>query len=115
MKKILIYTLSTVFILTPMLVFGADRAASGGLENPIRANSISELMTLLMDIVVRIGAVVSVFALIYVGYLFVEAMGKPEKIKTARKAFLYTVIGIAILVGAKVITVMIENTINYLK
>ncbi len=113
MKKILSFAFP-LLVSIPTLVY-ADVGASTGLENPLSTNSVEGLMTLLMDIVVRIGAVVSVFALIYVGYLFVEAMGKPEKIKTARKAFLYTVIGIAILVGAKVITVLIENTINYLK
>jgi hypothetical protein len=44
----------------------------------------------------------------------VTAGGNEEKLSKARQAFLWTVIGIAILLGAKVLSVVICGTINQL-
>jgi hypothetical protein len=50
-------------------------------------------------------------AIIYCGFLFVKAIGKPEEIKKAKDALLYTVIGAAILLGAWTIAQLISDTI----
>jgi len=54
-------------------------------------------------------------AIIYTGFLFVEAQGSPEKITKAKKALTYTIIGAAILLGAFVIADAIGKTVDEIK
>ena len=61
--------------------------------------------------VIRIGTVVVVVMLIYVGYLFVVAQGSSDKITEARQALLWTVVGALILLGAQAISLGIQATV----
>ena len=78
--------------------------------NPIKADSIEGLVTILLSAVVRIGTVVAVFMLIYSGFLFVKAQGDPGELEKAKKTFFWTVIGGVIVIGAQTISVVIQNT-----
>ena len=84
------------------------------LDNPLgnKINNLPSFIYMILDIVFQIGAIFSVLAIIYVGFLFVSARGDPEKLKTARTAFLYTVIGIALLLGGRLIASVICSTIG---
>ena len=84
------------------------------LDNPLgnKINNLPSFIYMILDIVFQIGAIFSVLAIIYVGFLFVSARGDPEKLKTARTAFLYTVIGIALLLGGRLIASVIGSTIG---
>lgn len=86
------------------------------LDNPLgdRINNLPAFIYMLLGIVFRIGAVISVLALMYVGFMFVTARGDPTKLETARNAFLYTVIGIAVLLGGVLIASVIQNTVGEL-
>lgn len=66
----------------------------------------------ILDFVIKIGAIVVVLMLVYVGYLFVAAQGKEEKIREARNALLWTVVGALILLGSKAIAIGIEETVK---
>jgi hypothetical protein len=52
--------------------------------------------------------------IVYVGFLFVAAQGNEEKIRSARSALVWTVIGGLILLGAKAIALVIEQTVSTL-
>jgi heme/copper-type cytochrome/quinol oxidase subunit 2 len=82
--------------------------------NPIKENNIYGLIKSILDFVVKIGAVVVVFYIIYAGFLFVTAQGNEEKISSAKKAFLWTVIGALILLGAMTLSGVVCNTANQL-
>ena len=84
------------------------------LDNPLgnKINNLPSFIYMILDLAFQIGAIFSVLAIIYVGFLFVSARGDPEKLKTARTAFLYTVIGIAVLLGAVLIATVIQSTIS---
>jgi hypothetical protein len=56
--------------------------------------------------------VVAVCFIIYSGFLFVTARGKPEQITKAKTNFFWTIIGVAILLGARVIVSIITGTIE---
>ena len=58
---------------------------------------------------------VIVICFIVTGLIFVTARGDPEKLKTAKMALLYTVIGTAIILGAWVLAQMIGDTLNAIK
>lgn len=84
------------------------------LVNPLgdKVNDLPSFIYMILEIVFEIGAVVSVLAIIYVGFMFVSARGDTEKLITARRALLYTAIGIAVLLGAVLIATVIDSTIQ---
>ncbi|GEM_PF-3178794 len=87
--------------------------AGPGLESPFKEDLtlLDFLNKILKEIVLPIGAVVAVVALVFSGFLFVTAQGNEDKLKTAKKTFTWTVVGIAVLLGALVISEGIRNTI----
>ena len=85
------------------------------LQNPLGANVTSLcsfIKTFFNNVVIPIGGVIAVFMIIYCGFLFVTAQGNTTKLETAKNAFLWTVIGTAILLGSWVIANGIQGTIN---
>lgn len=84
------------------------------LTNPFKRgdNLYDFLQALVTDIIIPLGGVIVVIAIIYSGFLFVTAQGNEEQLKKAKRAFTYTAIGAAILLGAWTIALVIENTIG---
>lgn len=82
------------------------------LQNPSKFGSVEGLVTGLVDIALQLGVVVAALSLIWVGFKYVAARGNPKKIEEAHQALLYTIIGIAILFGAKVIVEIIKGTLQ---
>jgi len=86
------------------------------LDNPIKGvKDIPTLVEKLLRIVLKIGAPLVALAIIYTGYLFIAAQGKPDKIKDAKNALLFTLIGALILLGAYVIAESVVGTINAIR
>jgi len=81
------------------------------LTNPIPYNTINAFIKVLLEGVLKIGIPLVALAIIYCGFLFVAARGKPEAITKARDALLYTLIGAAILLGSWAIAELISNTV----
>ncbi|MBM2817931.1 MAG: protein of unknown function with transrane region [Parcubacteria group bacterium] len=119
--RIFFFALLISLFFQPILSYGQDSGDNGGgnkttitLKNPLgsKINNLPSFIYMILDIAFQIGAIFSVLAIIYVGFLFVKARGDPEELKTARTAFLYTVIGIAVLLGAVLIATVIQSTIS---
>lgn len=91
-----------------------DLTISKKLENPIKAESFSDLVATLIDYVITILFPFLVIAFIYVGFLFVQAQGKEDKIIEAKSAFLWTVVGAFILMGAWGFSKVLESTVKTL-
>jgi hypothetical protein len=87
------------------------------LENPLGdgTSSILILLTKLLDVVVQVGIPVIAIFIVYSGFLFVKAQGNESKLSEAKQVLLYTVIGAAIVLGATVISGVINATIVGLK
>ncbi len=83
-------------------------------ENPINVGDIEGFIAKLMEIAIKIGVPVCIFFIIYSGFLFVSSRGNEEQLTKAKKTFLYTVIGVAILLGAWAIAKAIQGTVNQL-
>jgi heme/copper-type cytochrome/quinol oxidase subunit 2 len=118
-KKIYwILTFSLLSFLPTGLAYaqGVSPSDTAVIPNPLgpKNNTIESFITLLLNTLFPIATLVSVFFMIYAGFLMVTAGGNEEKLSKARQAFLWTVIGIAILLGAKVLSVVICGTINQL-
>ena len=89
-------------------------AGATGLRNPVNANSLPQLLDLALKAVVDIGAVIGVLAIVYCGFLFLKAQGNSEELETAKRAFYWTLIGLAILLAASVLETILKNTISSL-
>lgn len=113
-----------LIVFSPIITYGQQGGNDSGtkdkndtiitLVNPLgdKVNDLPSFIYMILEIVFEIGAVVSVLAIIYVGFMFVRARGNSEELATARMALLYTVIGIAVLLGAVLIATVIDGTIK---
>ena len=81
--------------------------------NPLQGvNSISDLIFKFMDIVSYLAVIFGVLMLIWIGLQFVMAQGKPEEIKKHREQLLWVVIGIGVILGAKILVSVVINTLQ---
>mgnify|MGYP006865010622 CR=1 FL=1 len=96
--------------------FGRD-GSSGTLQNPLKSEytSIPDFLAALLDIVITIAIPIIVIMIIYSGFLFVKAQGKPEELVTARKALMWTIIGAAIILGASLLSYAISGTVEEIR
>ncbi len=84
---------------------------SGQICNPIEADNINGLIKQILEGVLTIAIPIIALAIIYCGFLFVQARGNPEEIKKAKTALMYTLVGSAILLGAWAIAQIISETV----
>ncbi len=85
---------------------------TGGANCSTTGTCVSAFLANILALVVKIGTVVVILMLVYVGYLFVVAQGSDSKITEARKALLWTLVGALILLGAQGIAKGIEATVQ---
>ncbi len=118
---VLLFCFALIYItVSPTLVLaqGGGRApapGTGPITNPLGSiDSIPKLIDAILKIVVKVGLPLVALAIIYVGFLFVKAQGEPGKLTEAKEAFLYTVIGAGIVLGAFVISQAIQATVTSL-
>ena len=124
MKKILsIFAVSVVLsllllqVIVPVSVFaqvidGPGQASGQGIRNPLNVNSIQDLIGAALTFVVNLLAIAGAIYIIWAGFMFVKAQGNPSEIEKAKKAFFNAIIGMAIILGAWGISMIIANTIN---
>ncbi len=110
-KNIYQIGLSVYVLLSPAISLACD---PGKICNPINESTLTGLIKTLLESVIKIGMPVIALAVIYCGFLFVKAQGKPEEITKARDALLYTLIGAAVLLGSWAIAELIKNTVGAL-
>ncbi|MEI7810279.1 MAG: pilin [bacterium] len=113
-KKLYISSLFLIGIFLPIIFAHAEKcdpATSGKICNPIAQTSIQGLIKNLLIGVIKIGIPVIALAIIYCGFLFVQARGNPKELETAKRSLTYTLIGAAILLGAWAIAQLISETV----
>jgi hypothetical protein len=94
---------------------GTKTGPSVALYNPLKSGtSLMSFLENILKVVIRIGAIVIVLMLVYVGFKFVTARGEPGAIKTAKDNLLWTVVGALVLLGATAIAKGIEATVQAL-
>jgi hypothetical protein len=88
-----------------------------GIKNPLGPNlqTIPQFIEAIINFILYLAVPVVALAIIYSGFLFVTAQGNSEKLKSAKKAILYTLIGASLLLGAFVISKAIQGTVEEIK
>jgi hypothetical protein len=109
-KKTLSRITATIFTAALPLVSFAQ------IENPLKGiSSIPGFISTILGYAVRIGGVIAIFAFIYSGFKFVQARGNPTELETAKRIFINTCIGVAVLLGAQLIASIIVGTIRNIR
>ncbi len=85
------------------------------LNNPTTVDNLTAFIKAILDIVLTIGVPIVALAIIYSGFLFVQAQGNSEKISTAKKTLMYTLVGAAILLGSWILAQAIGDTVGELR
>ncbi len=96
------------------LNFGLIQFVSADLQNPLNSNTFSQLVKNVAKIVAQIGFPIAALAIIYSGFLFVSARGNEKQLEDAKRTFLWTIIGTAILLGAWAIAEAVQLFIGNL-
>lgn len=93
---------------------GSGSSINVTIENPLdgTVSSIPDFIEKILDIVITIGVPIVALAIIYSGFLFVAAQGKPEGLQKARQAFTFTIIGAVLILAAWLIAQAIGETVN---
>jgi hypothetical protein len=101
-------------VTTPFIALGIDNGTgpSATISNPLKVNSIQDLISEALKFVVNLLAIAGVVYIIWTGFLFVKAQGNPTELEKAKKSFMNAIIGMAIILGAWGIATVIANTIN---
>lgn len=131
LSNILKYSFVIVFavmLIIPLVFAAPDGGGSnipdgGGtnikttINNPLgdKITDIPSFIEAIINIVLVVGIPIVVLAIIYTGFLFVQAQGNSEKLTKAKNALMYTLIGGALLLGAFVIANAIGKTVEDIK
>lgn len=108
----IVFLISFVFMFAmPVISLADNDPISMTINPPIKATTITGLIKTILEGVIKIGIPVIALALVYSGFLFVFALGKPEELKKAKDALLYTLIGAGILLGSWAIAQLISETV----
>ena len=98
-------------IVTALSLFFPSIATAVVLKNPIpKINSFNDFITEIINIIVIVATPVVMLAILYSGFLFVTARGNVDKLDEAKAMFTWSVVGGAIILGAKVIATAISGT-----
>ncbi len=83
------------------------------LVNPLKGiNSVSDLILAFMKIISYLAVIFGVIMLMWVGLQFVLARGNPEEITKRSNQLLWIVIGIGVILGARILIDVIINTLQ---
>jgi hypothetical protein len=130
MMRMLLFGILCVLMALPAFVYGQTTGNPPGttgnpplpnvgspnvLTNPLRANSLTELFMQIIDILLVFAVPIIVFFIILAGFKYVTAGGNSEKIQGATRALTWAVVGGVLILGAKVLLTVIQNTVNALR
>lgn len=109
LKKYFPHLVSLLIIFAPIFLF----AASGStIANPLKSDDVTGILKDILNIVVKVGAIVVVFFIIWSGYMIVTSRGDEGKLSKGKDMFFATIIGGAILLGSGVIATVVVNTVK---
>lgn len=120
MKKIFIYILVLFVIMIPLSTNAELENPSIHINNPFNCGGQSPctvfalISAILSNIIMPIAAVFVVIWIIYAGFQFVIAQGKPGEISKAGDNLLWSLISAGILLGAAGIAEVVKNTVSKL-
>ncbi len=134
MKKIVIGVVAVGLLLAPMVVFGdiggnpagpgiggnpTPPTLGGGttsfeLKNPLDFETVCGFLKAVFNAVITIGIPIATLFIVWAGFLFVTARGRPEALQRAKQNAMWVVLGLAVFLGAWFLSQIIAATIQAL-
>lgn len=99
----------------PTTVFAETASNTTGtftLSNPLKVDSIGGLVQNFVEIFSYIAILFAVLMLIYVGLRFILARGDSDKMKELKEWLMWIVVGVAVVIGARIIIQVVINTLS---
>lgn len=94
----------------PALIAGAQAVP---ISNPLPGiATFYDFIRQVLSIIVRVGLPVAAVFLVWSGFLFLKSQGNEEELKRAKHAFVWAVVGTAVLLGAWVLAEAICGTVQ---
>jgi len=96
---------------------GSNTPAPGyfeGIKNPLRSEykTVGGLVNGFVEIFSYLVIIFAVILIIYVGFQFVLARGNSEEVKKRKDQLLWLVIGVAVVIGARIIVNVVISTLD---
>jgi hypothetical protein len=111
--KAKLYTLAAG-ALSVFLISVAQAYAQAVIQNPLGggSQSLCGFIKNILNVVLAVAIPFIVLFIVYAGFLFIFARGKPAEIERAKRNFLYVIIGTFVFLGCWVLGQVVANTIN---
>jgi len=82
------------------------------IPNPLESDDFIELLNNIIEALIILSVPIAVIMIIWAAFLLTTSGGNENKVATAKKTILYTVIGFVILLFSKGIASLIEDIVN---
>jgi hypothetical protein len=90
------------------------QSTPGGLENPLKFESVEGFVEGFLRAIVMIALPLITIFIVYAGFLFISARGKPGQLNEAKNNFTYVIMGAILILSAWVLATLIGGTIRQL-
>jgi len=110
-------TVSVALLLASMTLVAEAATCGGtqgGLQNPLNFCSIPEFIAGTLKAIAMIALPIITLLLVYSGFLFISARGNASQLETAKKNFVYVIIGALLILGAWILATLIAGTVSEL-
>jgi hypothetical protein len=106
------YLSIVLFTASASLVFAQPAPSTPvRLNNPLRVETISDLLAAILNIVIVLAVPIIVFFIIYAGFLYVTARGNAQQVEQATRSLTYAIIGGVLVLGAVAIAQIIRTLV----
>lgn len=114
MKKILntLMFLMVVLLISAVPVLAATAQTNVEIPNPLKVQSISQLIDRIVTYVIGIATIIFPLIIIYGAWQFLSTGGDMEKVTIARKTITYAVIGYILILISKGITMIVAEILG---
>jgi len=82
------------------------------IQNPLNVDNFPDLLDALINFIFWVGITLAPIMLIVAGLIFVTSSGSPERVTTARRFMIWTLIGLAVLLLAKGLVAVITSILG---
>lgn len=105
--RLILFTVAFTALVLPLVSYAQ-------FKNPLNSglSSVGAFTEAFLRAVVFIMFPIAVVFVVYSGFLFVAAQGKPEDLAKAKRNFFWTIIGVGLLLGASALAALIKGTID---
>ena len=109
---IIITGLSLISFYQPLIATADNSDFALNIKPPTKWPKLMDLANYMVNVLVWMAFAILTIAILYASFMFVTSRGKPEKVKKAKDAILYSLIGLLIILFSKFIIAIIKGVFS---